>query len=1171
MSEPLLQYQFLPYLRQGMAATLKTDAEGPRATTTVAVGVKGYQEQQEVASTSVTQTISLYGPGDVTGFDAKIVAHTNPRSHVGDFEPNLFPHVEFVDPDFPWRFTPGVPQKGHQLIPWVSLIVLRVDASTESTVDKSDAASSDEGQPEILEDGVSPERRTPWVRVKGCALPDFGEAWRWAHVQVAEIPGDPEHALDFSTPQAVGKQLADHPTRAVARLLCPRRLRPKTRYRALVVPTFELGRQAGLEQISDPHPSGMDLINHNSDEVTLPYYYQWEFGTGSRGDFEYLVRRLEPRRLTELGRRTIRVAQPGYGLPGVGTKDKGEDQTDLPLGSHDLELEGALQSLDATSSPWGMDAITRVKITPLPQGKGTLAVATKRPTQLLLMYDNVSSPAELKLGVAKAIKNLRLMQVHNVGIQSMDDRSPFAFRIICTDAQDNAVQVEGTFQNGQLTLIPPLTPGQTFRTALAEQVLNVQHDKPTEVPLVGPPVYGHWHARRETVDPRNEAWLDTLNLDPRHRAAAGIGAQVIREHQEALMAEAWEQAGEIEEANQLIRQAQLACELSISALNRVKKAFHPEGMTGQKAENMTAELLRWAAPAFSRLWHRPGGNVQAGGAQSPPATLLGHYLHTTQSLMPRVLDSAFLRMARMRGPIRKRQGITKIDQTLGKQTALPSLTKNRFYAVAPAHSSSTLAQLIRAGQQPISTTTAEHVAASVSGRTLQQESSIGAALGPGSVPGGRLVPSAPGTQTPSPPVSVSPPGTTSTKATEALLDSVRVWMKAITRYPTVKSLGTPADSLQKIGETILQQLNPMKVIPQQVNGRLRVEGPVRQKPIDMILAAPRFSQAMYEPLMELDQNWILPGVEKVPQNTLAVLKSNRRFIEAYLCGLNHEWMRELVWREYPTDQRGTSFRQFWDVQDAVQTGNESLLPKTQQNYLAQQLGKETKDLDDQELWAERLQDILPLSEWKDGGLGAQANIWGGKRSQTGTGTPDQLVLLIRGDLIKKYPHTVVYAVEAVPGSESYARRRPALREYFDPNLEADKNLLATLPDPLFPIFSAHLPEDMFFFGFPFSEEDARTKNGQGYFFVLEERVSETRFGLDLAPNKQPSTVTDWKDLTWSHFVGIAEDKYLNSLLPRENPTINNRSWRNAAAIAAITLQGPFRVAIHATQMLPKTP
>ena len=30
-----------------------------------------------------------------------------------------------------------------------------------------------------------------------------------------------------------------------------------------------------------------------------------------------------------------------------------------------------------------------------------------------------------------------------------------------------------------------------------------------------------------------------------------------------------------------------------------------------------------------------------------------------------------------------------------------------------------------------------------------------------------------------------------------------------------------------------------------------------------------------------------------------------------MVGLNHEMMRELLWREYPTDQRGTAFHRFW--------------------------------------------------------------------------------------------------------------------------------------------------------------------------------------------------------------------------------------------------------------------
>ena len=37
-----------------------------------------------------------------------------------------------------------------------------------------------------------------------------------------------------------------------------------------------------------------------------------------------------------------------------------------------------------------------------------------------------------------------------------------------------------------------------------------------------------------------------------------------------------------------------------------------------------------------------------------------------------------------------------------------------------------------------------------------------------------------------------------------------------------------------------------------------------------------------------------------------------------MVGLNHEMARELLWREYPTDQRGSYFRQFWDASVAVE-------------------------------------------------------------------------------------------------------------------------------------------------------------------------------------------------------------------------------------------------------------
>ena len=41
------------------------------------------------------------------------------------------------------------------------------------------------------------------------------------------------------------------------------------------------------------------------------------------------------------------------------------------------------------------------------------------------------------------------------------------------------------------------------------------------------------------------------------------------------------------------------------------------------------------------------------------------------------------------------------------------------------------------------------------------------------------------------------------------------------------------------------------------------------------------------------------------------LETNRRFVEAYMVGLNVEMGRELLWRGFPTNQLGTYFDHFW--------------------------------------------------------------------------------------------------------------------------------------------------------------------------------------------------------------------------------------------------------------------
>ena len=83
------------------------------------------------------------------------------------------------------------------------------------------------------------------------------------------------------------------------------------------------------------------------------------------------------------------------------------------------------------------------------------------------------------------------------------------------------------------------------------------------------------------------------------------------------------------------------------------------------------------------------------------------------------------------------------------------------------------------------------------------------------------------------------------------------------------------------------------------------------------MAHPVFTEPMYRALRDISPEFLAPNLELIPNNTISLLETNQRFIEAYMVGLNDEMGRELLWRQFPTDQRGSYFRQFWDVGDSV--------------------------------------------------------------------------------------------------------------------------------------------------------------------------------------------------------------------------------------------------------------
>lgn len=951
-------YVFLPWVRQGMASGIQT----PDSLSANQAGVVAIPITLRINNTeNIDRNVRLHGPGDVIGIDPQQVIRTEPRHLATDFEPNYFPAVEFDRPDFPWLFTPAKANATGLLRPWLCLVVVRQQDGVRLRADHNVPLP-------VLEitAPAQPARE----------LPDLAESWAWAHAQVA---GSPRQAT------ALQAALAGDPALTVSRLVCPRRLDPSTEYLACVVPTFALGRKAGLGEpilpADEQAPLGLAPAWGSGaqapTQVRLPVYFHWEFRTGTGGDFEALVRLLTVRDADDLppevGKRLIDISQPGFLLP-----------QPLPPGTT-IEMAGALRLLGATTAAWP--------------------------------------------------DNMR------------------------TD----------------------------FQTALAK-ILNTpwqaMHQEGTD-PLLAPPIYGCWQAAHHTValSPAPLApapvppWLHTLNLDPRYRAVAALGTAVVQAQQEQLMAAAWEQLGEIERLNQMRRQAQLG-----RAVNGVYYAKHFARFSEER-------LLKVAATAQSRLLVTE--TVQA----ATTTMLLSHKI--ARSALPERAVSAPLR--RLTSPH------SVLNARFPTASASPSglvglLNTTR---VVPLHKPE--AGLVTLDQVQ---TTVVQLQASIRFERSIQALDTTPKLGnftivpEGAVPKRTLLDFTPWM------------ATDSADAREfrqaAQAHHTYLAQKVFASPPPSQTPMPLSDSTHK---ALLHSLQPAQTMNARVQASLRLGNSAEPQgdPLAPIMEAPEFPQPMYEALRDLSQEWLFPGLEQVPPNTVALLTTNAAFVEAFLVGLNAEMSRELLWRNYPTDQRGTYFRHFWD------TSSSSAPPDG---------------------------DITPIHRWdKTNDLGANAH------------TGDHLVLLLRGELLHRYPNAVVYAVKAVD--------------------QDGQRILSTTPqDERQPLFRGTLKPDVTFLGFPLSREEALAD--PGYFFVIQQQPTEPRFGMDEADftTSQPSALTTWNDLSWRHLADTREalQALSHASIRTVLPKIDKAEWgKNAAHQAYITLQRPVRIAIHARDMLTKGP
>jgi hypothetical protein len=263
--------------------------------------------------------------------------------------------------------------------------------------------------------------------------------------------------------------------------------------------------------------------------------------------------------------------------------------------------------------------------------------------------------------------------------------------------------------------------------------------------------------------------------------------------------------------------------------------------------------------------------------------------------------------------------------------------------------------------------------------------------------------------------------------------------------------------------------------------------------------------------------------------------------------------RELLWRKFPTGRRGTYFRQFWDVAGRVPP------PATEEEKRA-------------------LLDIPEIHTW-------DTRLHLGRFLGNGSGEGN-LILLIRGDLMRRYPNTIIYAVSAV-----WVDRSDVGDQDIDGNIILEDRVRVPKPDAApgelrHPIFFGQLEPDVTFFGFELSVEEAYGSHDEagnpdpngpnfGWFFVLQEQPSEPRFGLDEAESFQvaPGGALEPAELSWGHVAADAGAFAALKHVPVAASQLANRQiadarWgRNGAHMAYITMQQPMMVAIHADDML----
>lgn len=1115
-------YRFFPWVRSGLAGSIAQTAPTTRALSSFKVTV--------IAGQSVQRDVLLLGPGDVIGLDQRLIVRTDPRARTTNAEPNYLASVDFDTPDFPWMFTPA-DASGRRLQPWIALVVFDADAV---------------GNPQISRDCP-----LPWLEIKDAAakqLPDLADSWAWAHAQRLTSKGDTADA----------ESLSAAPDLNVSRLICPRRLAPRTRYLACIVPAWEPGRLAGLGLLAaSPIADNAALAPAwtPAKETKLPLYYHWEFSTGDAGDFETLARRLNPLKVSA-EHVPEEAAHNGRVYLG-GVDGLADTRAALPPAdpASSIRIEAPLEALDR--SPASVS-----ETPPAFAAAVDRAISDDRPDQTLMppIYGD---------------RHARRDDVNVVGMDqtwldelNLDPRTRLAARLggdVVRKFQEQLMDLAWQQVGDVLGANAQLARSRFFATVAIRMLDRAAKLRPDRFLALTSCIQQRVLVNQLTVATRlARTSLPTRAFDPAlRRMASPVGraarlvarvAQHVRVNTNPGLARGLVTALQRDElaidpgtkARDGIVELGMAKRAQLVGWNDMVVRDNPE------VKFSTAELT---GAVQTDLTLKPRENIARTGLFTQEHVRIARLIETDTGIAANdILDLAAQSM--IENPDALQLGIRKPDRAGGRLhiDAIVEEGGQTFVAVDPAGAKTRLFTFDSTQNQIVTTT---EIRTAIHNMPVVTQAHSGFVVSIKKEPAGDLINFVPvtiaggGSHFDDHEIAIGPSVSDHLPGDVSAGPGLQVWRTVRGRdtfdlgsggdaapqeehmyldimppleRPQSTELVTSAygDAFGKrppkphatllralIGDTmeeaglardVLAAIDP--AVAFRARARMLVTVPDWLSPtlrdvLEPIAAAPVLDAAFADLFVQTSPERLLPGEVNIAENSIAALKTNPRFVAAFMVGANHEMNRELLWRTYPTDTRGTSITRFWNWFDPTR------------------------------------KDVVDLYHWPaDGPLvdrGASGNV-------------SQVAMIIRGHLLQRYPNTHLMVWKSKPNG--------GLAE-----LPADPGQLHQVLRA--PIFKLPIDPDITVAGFDITDVEFRTQ--PGWYLVLQEPVTEARFGLDENDDDRPGRPARRPDSrNWAETQVVPGGLLTTAALRLLNG--------DSAIVANQLLQRQVRFAVHSSEL-----